>query len=353
MVLFAVHATEGIALDQTKDDLRRAYERVFVKTDVDRLKTNPKLYVWNTSILLQSLVVMYEATGEVSYLDRFAEIGKAVLENRADRAGIRDARGNLRRVWLNSVHQNKDFGYLVGTGMVAYPLVRFASIVKSKSELEARFGALSSAIVRDATEAVEAFEHNWDEVEGVYRFSNDDPNAALASKILPINQYLAFARTLIYLDHIVDTTKYETRARRMAMRFKADLAYDSQHDAYTWGYWPEEHNHPEDISHAAIDVGFVAESVKLDQGVFSTTDVKRFANTLEDRVVVDGNIAHDVTGKGEALVPQAVGLWVGLEHLSQKSFDTLLGYYSAVSANDVVPRPHYVLMGIANMLAAL
>jgi hypothetical protein len=342
---------QAMLSDASRNDLHLLYDNVFKKTDVESLRTDPKLYVWNTSLVMQSLVTMFESTGKVVYLEKLAVLAPTVLQNRADRAGTPDINGNLRKAWLNSVDQEKYFGYLVGTGMVVYPMLKFASIVESTPSLYARFGGLAHKIRKDTLEAMQSFEADWDETEGVYRFSKDDPDGFNAGEIVPINQYLAMARAFLYLPNDAASAPYRARGKRMAERFKASLKLREDTNSYTWGYWPEVHGGTEDTSHGAIDADFVAESFKTGQSVFTEEDVQRFSNTLEKHVMTNSDFAYDVNGNGVAKVPQAVGHWATLGYSETGTAEALKSYYTSLSGDLTVPRAHYVLQGIAAVLS--
>ncbi len=83
--------------------LRAAYDSTYSRApNLEELKRRRNLFgylAWDESYLLESLLEMFRATGETSYLDRFVSRADAVMAVRDDRMGSKDWKGRTRPGW--------------------------------------------------------------------------------------------------------------------------------------------------------------------------------------------------------------------------------------------------------------
>ncbi|MEE2659426.1 MAG: hypothetical protein VX733_13040 [Candidatus Latescibacterota bacterium] len=179
--------------------------------------------------------------------------------------------------------------YIVHQGRFLYPIARFCEFlrrVKGLSQRLQRAGQRYEAII---TEVAEKHERDWLDTgrgAGAYRFAPSS-SERYPNRILPHNQYLAFARTLLVMASISRRKLFAARARAMARNFRRALRPVG--DAWEWHYWDwvesgvQGHSNVEDTSHGHIDVGFAAEACRRGV-VFTDTDLRRFGRTLVDRM---------------------------------------------------------------------
>jgi hypothetical protein len=270
-------------------NLYNALETRSIEIDAWRSRTNENGSVaWNTSYLLDSYVEMYETTHDRRYLDRFASIADALINNTDAARGIQDYTGKARIGW-GSTSYSPDHSrvvFLAHTSMVADPLARFAYVVNqshSLSDLSKRAKNYQSVAETALHEFDEHWRYNQDAAAGFYIFPIGHP-LGLSKKNeveVPFNMELAAGRLLINLWKVTGTDSYKQKAVSLAMNFKKYLKTDDS-GAYTWGYStasysnPNKTPEPEDVSHGAEDIRFVV--LAAQNGiVFTRDDLDRFS----------------------------------------------------------------------------
>jgi len=135
---------------------------------------------------------------------------------------------------------------------------------------------------------------------GAYTFTGN-PTERFPGYLLPHNQYLALGRTWLVLQAVPGVPQrevYRDRAAKMARYFKRHLRLNGE--AYLWNYWdprPGENirRHPEDVSHATIDIGFAVEACQRGI-VFTPQDLRRFARTFTE-VMWNGSWENPLFGR--------------------------------------------------------
>ena len=297
---------------------------------------------WAESYLMMAYLAMYEGTGEAHYLQKFADHADAVLLSRDDALGVVDYKGISGACWRNLHYQtgNVPYCYVVHSGMISYPMARFAEIVLNEPAL-AGAAALDGVplvdkanhYVASTAETVAHHEFQWlngpGAGEGYYRFADDAPAPIQKGVNLPSNQQNAMGRTLLALYGATGDATYLDKAARMAQLFRGGLAADGA--AYVWDYWnllgDSSFNGPgEDISHAAINVDFAVRA-EAAGAVFTTADLTAFARTFADNVVAGDALLWDrVDGTGgPGTYELAAGRWLDLA-----PWDPLAKIYFAV-----------------------
>lgn len=189
--------------------------------------------------------------------------------------------------------------HAVHSGLVAYPLARFARVVSEEASLAPAYGAAAARYLAAAGRAVSFHDEEYVDSarSGYYRF---EPGAPLwcDGVGVPHNQNLAMARAMVELYRVTGDWGRRARAEKLALRLKNELVFTDRL-AYVWRYWwgPglrgwQPHNSPsintvrygghrayEDIMHGAHDIDTVADAAEAGI-VFEDRDVARMANTL-------------------------------------------------------------------------
>ncbi len=261
---------------------------------------------------------------------------------------VRGARGGFDNPSsLRSTHL-VPLNYIFGahTGLIAYPLARFARIVEVQPGLKARYGTEAGRYLVAARRALAVHEDEWTDARsyGYYKFRRGAPVWADGVE-LPFNQNLAMGRLILELYRATREQAYKVRAAKLAALFKRNLALD-QNGAFLWNYWwgrgvrgwvPK--NSPslytlsfaggarsEDLPHAALDVDFVHEAAAEATGMpFSQANLVTFANTFHANMTgSSGKLSLYVNGNG--VVPSSElggsGGWLGLSHRSRNVYLT-------------------------------
>jgi hypothetical protein len=235
---------------------------------------------WAESYLLEAYLDMYEVTNDSRYLDIFATQAKRVAENTDKLRGIQDFQGRSRTGWSAKKYSIKKerMVHVVQTGMILYPMVRFALIVKEDSRLE-RYSKLGSRLVSMAEEAVAELDGQWRferTGEGSYWFNGNEPIKADLAALMPFNGSLALGKVILLLHRLTGREVYLNKAKAMALLFKKNLLPNGK-NGYVWGYRPDlkKYSKVEDLNHGAIDVGFAVEA--FNSGILFTREDDKFS----------------------------------------------------------------------------
>ena len=293
---------------------------------------------WGESYVMMSLAAMFRATGDPAWLDRLAYHADGVLAQRDDRRGVTDYRGTSGACWRNLSYQPADepYCYAVHSGMIASPMVEFALAVKASGLQEeptydgSTFGQKAELYVQEAEKTAAFHDDEWDDA-GYYVFRADATFLAYAGKDQPLNQSNALGRLLLLLSDATGNPEYETKAQKLAQRFKSQLSTGAG-GAYLWNYWGGTYASPgEDVSHAAINVEFAVMAADRNV-VFGASDVEAFARTFVGNVAVDGSTFSDFVGggsqNGDSYRAQ-VGRWLMLSRARTSIYAYVRDLYEA------------------------
>lgn len=261
---------------------------------------------WGTSYALMSLMEMYEATKDPGYLEAFVRIADATLEQRDSVRGVADYTGAARPCWqAGERYASEPYCWAVHSGMIGYPLARFARVVRDdEARLGAAFGEqaavyLQAALDAAAVHAAELRERGAD--EGYYIFESAASFLPGAGNAMPLNQMNALGRLHAELSRVVDDPIHRERARRLAKYFLG-WATITASGGYAWNYQPTPYAAPgEDISHAAIEVGFARAAADASI-VFGDAHLQRFAWTAFRQVYIDTEHFYDRVGGAPAAI---------------------------------------------------
>jgi len=220
--------------------------------------------------------------------------------------------------------------FAVHTGMIAFPLARYARMVLQSATLR-RWPRQDFAreVLDAATAAVEFHEPEWvsrADGTGDYVWPKGAP-IPFDGTIQPYNQSQGIGQVLVELFRVTKQPKYRTRVLQMLKAYEPALRLDGE--AYVWTYWPpyselytgyaktagiSEYtpSYPaakqiEDLSHAAISTEFVhaAYDAGIDGG--PATDIQRFTKTFTQKLVRSATeVWYRVDGTGVAVPANAV-----------------------------------------------
>lgn len=276
---------------------------------------------WGESYVMMSLAALYRTTGDPEYLDRLAWHIDGVLANRDDARGVSDYRGVSGACWQNHHYQPADepYCYVVHTGMLTWPMAEWVQWVQADGlELERApdgelYGDKATRFLTAVEQSVAYHDDQWNGA-GYYIFRSDATFLTHAGSDLPLNQSNALGRTLLVLYEITGTQAYLDKATALANRFRAQCTTAGD-GALLWNYWGGSYASPgEDISHAALNVGFAVMAQRAGVG-FSAADLDAMATTFVQRVYVDDATFSNAVGGGavnsSSYRPQA-GRWVVL-----------------------------------------
>lgn len=291
---------------------------------------------WGQSYVMMSLCAMFRATGDPMYLERLIRHLDGVLAQRDDVRGVTDYRGVSGACWRNMHYQPNDepYCYVVHSGMIAFSLAEFARLAAVHGLEEEiaydgmTFGEKAALYIAAAEETVAFHEDQWNP-EGYYIFRSDASFLNHPGRDLPLNMSNAMGRLLVVLHEVTGDSGYLAKAQALAQRFASFLAVGAQGE-YLWNYWGGAYSAPgEDISHAAINVGFAALAAEYGV-VFDSQDMEAFAATFVYNVYIDDRTFADRVGGGgmnnPSYAPQA-GRWLTYSRFRPTIYAAVRDFY--------------------------
>jgi hypothetical protein len=224
--------------------------------------------------------------------------------------------------------QPQYYVFAVHTGMIAFPLARYARMVLQSAKLRSR-QKFARDVLDAATAAVAFHDPEWvsrPDGTGDYVWPKGAP-IPFDGTIQPYNQSQGIGQVLVELFRVTKQPRYQTRVQQMLKAYQPALRLVD--GAYVWTYWPpyselysgypktagiSEYtpSYPastqvEDLSHAAISTEFVhaAYDAGIDGG--PVTDVTIFAKTFTQKLIRSANeVWFRVDGTGGAVPANAV-----------------------------------------------
>ncbi|MFH1438448.1 MAG: hypothetical protein ABIJ56_22255 [Pseudomonadota bacterium] len=312
---------------------------------------------WGESYVMMAYVQMVEATGERKYLDKIAEHADGVLGSRDDVRGAADYTGTANPCWQAASYSAQPMCWAVHSGMLTFPMAMFAAFVAADERLATQatydgstYAEKAEALVTAVLETYDFHESEWRNEgasSGYYIFPADASFYAYAGQEMPLNQMNAMGRTAAALWAATGEAAYLDRAARLAGHLAANLTAGSG-DTYMWNYWGGAYASPgEDISHAAISVGFAALCAQLGI-VFDADDMFRFGRTFFNNVIIDNHSSHDNVGgggiNGDSYRPQ-MGRWAVLGEWDPRVVAPVRNFYTSTYTGGVSSGS--VLLGFA------
>lgn len=310
---------------------------------------------WAESYLLEAYLDIYGATSDMKYLNKFVRHANCIIENTDKNRNIPDYKGRVVDGWGATKYSsnNERVVWLVHSGMITYPLVRFALLVK-KDRLD-QFQQQARSYVTVAKQAMAFFDPNWvyDSAKdnGYYQFEASEPhsnNTPDPPMPVPFNHQLAAGRTLLMLYNVTGELEYYRKAHWLAKHFRNYLIKESN-GSYVWHYWYgkgyDRSKAVEDISHGAIDLDFAVLAYR-NRVVFNRVDMTRFVQTYNSKIRKNGQFADTVDGKGKDKYKDALGRWLELSEFTSTTWKDFAG---VVSSESVSKHPQ-VMLGIAKLI---
>ncbi|MGW7685151.1 hypothetical protein ACWGID_30705 [Kribbella sp. NPDC054772] len=266
--------------------------------------------------------------------------------------------------------QSQYYVFAVHTGMIAFPMARYARMVLQSAKLrQGPRQQFAREVLDAATEAVAFHDDEWvsrPDGTGDFVWPKGAP-IPFDGTIQPYNQSQAIGQVLIELFRVTGKPQYRTRVLQMLKAYEPALRPVG--DAYVWTYWPpyselyagypktagiSEYtpSYPaskqiEDLSHAAISTEFVhaAYDAGIDGG--PATDVQRFTKTFTQKLIRSATeVWYRVDGTGDAVPANAVqcARWGAYAEQDELVYQQSLRVYDAVQ---LVPVQGSHALGIA------
>lgn len=350
----------------SKTQLWQRFERMdseFRRGDgYSKLSNENGSLAWGQSYLSEAYLDMYETTKNQKYLEKFVIQADRVIGNTDKNRNLEDYRGRFVVGWGATKYSPSNLRviYLVHTGMITYPMVKFALMVKNDNNLD-KFRDKANAYVQLAEEALSVFDEYWmfNENTGVgyYQFRvREQPVGTLVSEKaqeilmpLPFNQQLAAGRSSLYLCQIQgNESNFCTKATALAKHFRNRVRQDSN-GFYVWDYWYGEaldvfSRTREDVSHGGIDVDFSILAYRKSI-VVEETDIKNFKNTYY-QISQNGQFSRFVDGTGEATSPTFISLWMEMSQYDCKPWQD---FKSLLEQDKLPEQVGTVMLGIAKL----
>lgn len=279
--------------------LFRAHEPSFEASSIEKfLPPDAAVLAWNSSSLYKSYILMYEATEDTYYLDRFIQLADRLWDVRADRLGVEDAvRGKMMPSWTSTRYSGgRPASEPVLTSMITYPLARFVWVVKQHPELAELYQSRADEYLPLLEESTDCHDDQWRNGP----FDDEGEYGEISSWPTSLNRTHCMGRTLLMLWLVNGRPEYLDKVTRMAVYFKRRLTWEPD-GSVNWGHFmPDPLGRPpwdEDISHAGATVDFAA--LCAQHGiVFTRRDIEGFAKTFRDKVCMDdGTFASTVSGR--------------------------------------------------------
>ncbi|MBE0604260.1 MAG: hypothetical protein IH611_11650 [Deltaproteobacteria bacterium] len=312
---------------------------------------------WAESYLLEAYLNMYEATKDGAYLKKFVRHADRVAGATDKAKGAKDHRGASLYGWSSTKYgKNREpVVYLVHSGMILFPMVRFAEMVKNDPTLSLH-EETARRYVRLAETAVAEFDDTWgaDPASGggFYWSIADDPRKGKLRAPSALNVTLSLGRVIVVLYRITGKDAYLEKATGLAKYFKAGLR-GGPDGIYVWGYQQDLKANPryEDIAHGAIDVDFAYQAYRSGI-VFTDEDMRRFSRTLI-RAKKGSRYSEYVNGTSNREKPtdysDSSGRWLELASCGCEIYESVSDYMSTRVERGKKEHP-VVLLGVAKLL---
>ena len=247
--------------------------------------------------------------------------------------------------------------FTVHQGMFVYPVAVFIEAVKTRPDLQERFGADAEKFLAFINKHVfEKNEQDWldmGELGGGYRF---EPKLTdrFPNRIMPHNQFAALARAWLVLKDLEGAHPLMgQRAEQMVRYFHSHLELDEEKNAYRWHYWDwieygqPDHSNYEDTSHASLTMSLAVVAAR--RGViFTDEDMTRIANTWlklmwngdEEKPMMAAAVDGQVPYKFSPLAAR----WTELSEWDRKVYDLALKTFLAQNAEQQAHRAPVMLL---------
>ncbi|GAA1597070.1 hypothetical protein GCM10009804_61960 [Kribbella hippodromi] len=264
--------------------------------------------------------------------------------------------------------QPQYYVFAVHTGMLAFPLARYARMVLKSAKLRrGKRQQFARDLLAAATEAVAFHDPEWvsrPDGTGDYVWPKGAP-IPFDGTIQPYNQSQGIGQVLVELFRATGNPHYRSRVVQLLKAYVPALRVVD--GAYVWTYWPpyselyagyaktagiSEYtpSYPaskqiEDLSHAAISTEFV--HAAYDAGITAGPDVQLFTKTFTQKLIRSATeVWYRVDGTGDAVPANAVqcARWGAYAEQDLLVYQQSLRVYDAVQ---LVPVQGSHALGIA------
>lgn len=252
-------------------------------------------YSWGWSYVGNSLIDMYNATGDKKYLQLFVSQAKYIFTQTDENLGIESFTnsGLSLPAWSDKGQYESEgeysYTYPVHTAMITLPILRFVDTVKEQKLSEYKIVADEFLLKSGEALAIHNEDAMWLDIsndEGFYLgHLYGEGIVSEANKIGIPNRISMYLAACGLYDKLTGGDTYSHRIKKSLNYFKNSLLkYDENSDSYYWSYWEESNieNAWEDISHATLTIyGLFVLHNEVGYTVFTDVDFKRFANIID------------------------------------------------------------------------
>ena len=264
---------------------------------------------WWLTYYIRGLDRMYQATGDMKYLDASLKIVRAAVACTDDKRGIALFTGKIAPTWGSPKYAERGRAALVvNTGLICAALFDFLLTARQAPAFDASLGAEHKTILDTAFDAMEFHERQWrdgPEPQAGHYIGMDQENM-YEGKVLPGNRQSAmgWAHWLAY--KYTGGTAYRDRALAVG-HFIRNRLVPSPDGAYYWPYElseqpvrEEKHRddvYGEDTSHAGLTM-MLPFALAADNQVFFRSDMERLARMVMHGLarLGGGMFLGDITG---------------------------------------------------------
>jgi hypothetical protein len=264
---------------------------------------------WAASYWMAALNAMYQATGDLRYLDTQSRLITRLLARTDDKLAARYgpekytdyARGRVLCAWGTAHYTGgKHTCWFVHAGMLTYPMADFVRIVREGGEKTARLKSRAEAFLPQIERIMAEFDSEWRDGPGPGMGYYIFPDSSIAA-LLPNNQMNAPGLALFALSDLTGKPEYAAKARKLATFFKRALTHVEEGDYYIWAYsqgTPDgKPGEGEDVSHAAINALFMYVAWQH-KTVFTDLDMQRLTRTVTKGLYLgNGQLAWTLGGR--------------------------------------------------------
>ncbi len=285
------------------------------------------LLAWSESYLMQGYANMYEASGDIKYLDKLHDHTQSILSKRDDRIGKLDYKGDQVPCWGTDKYTRNHawMHFIVHTGMITYPMLEFVYLVR-QSNIE-KYLISGDIILRQVEESVEYHDKDWRNDHYVYPDDFYKKNY-----IVPISQQAAIGRTLLLLYELTGKEKYLKMTMAIAKLIETKSIKEERDGRYLLrnAFQPGK-DFPDDtmtdISHAAITIHFANLTYK--KGIiFQREDIQKFTKTI--MYLAENNNNHFpkyLDGTGDYEYEVAAGQYAFLAEYDPRLIGSIMELY--------------------------
>lgn len=335
---------ESLSEAEYEQSLKTNFDRIDVALDAGRLgrslrnNDNGSLS-WEESYILRSYFDMYVATEDVEYIKNAARHVKNILAMRDDVTGVSDYRGVPGPTWRTTGFSTQPMAFLVTDGQIASSIAEFARVVLATSALGSvqtddgvELRVFANTVLDRVQETITHYDADWDATANLYRVPSDATFFQNAGRAVPLNWEAAMARAMTAVYRARGGAALKTRLEAMAAHFKAQWVRRDDGTIY-WGYWADQDDPIEDISHAHLNATWMYEAW-VGGILFSYSDLVSVAASFARNVIkTDRSFSYYLDGNGKRVPVMTAALWLPLAVFDSRLYQACWSFYRAAAAN--------------------